>query len=89
MSIATQEINPKNMDLIALIQQVEAGNHIVLTRNGSRVARLIPEMPAKKTKEERRAILEKFQREASSKIVRDTDAAHSQDFLYDENGLPA
>jgi len=38
---------------------------------------------------ERRAVLEQFQHSASSKATSGPGAAHSQDFLYGEDGLPA
>jgi len=80
MLVAMKEVSEAGSQLPDLIRQVEAGNEVVLTRNGCHVARLIPAI---------RAALERFQRAASSKATFDTDAAHSQDFLYDDDGLPA
>lgn len=45
--------------------------------------RASPEVQAR-----RRAIIEAAQREAAEKALPGPDAAHSQDFLYDEDGLP-
>jgi len=87
MLATVKEVN-ETSPLSELVRQVEAGHEIVLTRNGSRVARLIPAMAAP-GKAERRAALERFQRSAFSKITPGPDAAHSQDFLYGEDGLPA
>ena len=39
----------------------------------------------RKTKEK---ILSRLLKESAGKICRDTDAAHSQDFLYGEDGMP-
>ena len=39
----------------------------------------------RKTKEK---ILSRLLNESAGKISRDTDAAHSQDFLYGEDGMP-
>jgi len=88
MLVAMKEVSEAGSQLPDLIRQVEAGNEVVLTRNGSHVARLIPAIsPA--IRAQRRAALERFQRAASSKMTPGLDAAHSQDFLYDEDGLPA
>jgi len=88
MLVALKDVSEEDAQLFDLIRQVEAGHEIVLTRNGCRVARLIPAMTPP-DRAERRAFLEQFQRAASSKATPATDAAHSQDFLYDQDGLPA
>jgi len=88
MLVAMKEVSEVGSQLPDLIRQVEAGSEVVLTRNGSHVARLIP-VVTPQIRAQRRAALERFQRAASSKATFDTDAAHSQDFLYDDDGLPA
>lgn len=74
--------------LTDLVRQAEAGGEVVLTRHGNPVARLVPIAPARLTPEKRRAVLESFLGIGKISDGDGTDAAHSQDFLYDENGLP-
>ncbi len=74
--------------LTDLVKQAEAGEDVVLTRHGQPVARLMPIKRAK-TREERRTLLEEISRRAAAKALPGPCAARSQDFLYDENGLPA
>lgn len=75
--------------LTDLVRRAEAGEDVVLTKHGRPAARLvgvrrIPIDPA-----ERRAIIDRIVRQARGKITPGPDAAHSQDFLYDEEtGLP-
>jgi len=88
MPVAIQDVTEAGAQLTDLVRQVEAGNEVVLIRNGCRVARLLPVIPPQK-RAERRALLEQFQHAASSKATPGPDAARSQDFLYDEDGLPA
>jgi prevent-host-death family protein len=73
--------------LTDLVRRAEAGDDVVLTRHGQDIVRLTPLRRALSTAE-RRAVLERFQREASARILPGPDAARSQDFLYDEDGLP-
>jgi len=87
MLVAIKEVSEAGPQLPDLVRQVEAGNEIVLTRDGCRVARLIPEVAAP-NQAARRAVMEKSQRSASSKITPGPTAADSQDFLYGEDGLP-
>jgi prevent-host-death family protein len=71
--------------LTELVRRAEAGDEIVLTRHGQAVVRLIP---VKKglSPETRRARLDEIL--ASAKPTPGPCAARSQDFLYDEHGLP-
>lgn len=86
MHIAVAEAETQ---LNALVERAEAGDEVVLTRDGRAAVRLVPvERSPAKTREERRAILERFARKASSKILPGPSAARSQDFLYDESGMP-
>lgn len=73
--------------LTDLVRQAEAGEDVVLTRHGRPVARIAPIAPDH-DRAARRAILERFRDEASAKITPGPSAARSQDFLYDEFGLP-
>jgi len=73
--------------LTDLVRRAEAGEEIVLTRHGQPAVRLVP-VESKLTAEEKRKILEDISARASVKALPGPDAARSQDFLYDEDGLP-
>jgi prevent-host-death family protein len=70
-----------------LLRMAEEGEEVIVTRHGKPIVSLTPvkTLPDKAT---RRAILEKLQRAGAAKGLGGEDAARSQDFLYDEFGLP-
>ena len=89
MDIAISSAGP---DLEDLVRRVEAGEAVVLTRNGLAVARLEPVAPKSTWKDmspgARRAAIDAVIA-AQPKLPDDgISAARSQDFLYDEFGLP-
>jgi prevent-host-death family protein len=71
--------------LTELVRRAEAGDEIVLTRHGHPAVRLVP---VKKRRDwtALRALIKEIQ--ASAKPNPGPGAARSQDFLYDESGLP-
>jgi prevent-host-death family protein len=71
--------------LTELVRRAEEGDEVILTRHGHPAVRLVPVVP-KLDQAARRAILEEIL--GSAKGTPGPDAAHSQDFLYDEDGLP-
>jgi prevent-host-death family protein len=73
--------------LTELVRRAEAGDEVVLTRHGQPTVRLVP-VRADRDGRSRRAILEMAQETAAAKLIPGPGAARSQDFLYDENGLP-
>lgn len=73
--------------LTELVRRAEAGDDVVLTRYGKAAVRLVPVVPAV-PRERRRAVMETAQRSAMVKVTAGIGAARSQDFLYDEDGLP-
>ena len=73
--------------LTELVRRAEEGQEVVLTRHGQPTVRLVP-IRAVRDGRSRRAILERAQEIAAAKLVPGPSAARSQDFLYDENGLP-
>lgn len=73
--------------LTELVRRAEAGDDVVLTRHGQAAVRIVPVMPLPDPKA-RRALLDAVRRSAAAKVAAGPDAAHSQDFLYDEAGLP-
>lgn len=72
--------------LTDLVRRAEAGDEVVLTRHGQPAARLVS-VGRKPSPEEKRAVLEALR--GSGKGSFGPDAARSQDFLYDDYGLPA
>lgn len=73
--------------LTDLVRRAEHGEDIVLTRHGRAVARLIA-IVRRPNQADRRAILNAVRAEAKQKATAGPPAERSQDFLYDENGLP-
>lgn len=78
--------------LAELVRRAEAGEEVVLV-DGDKTIRL--QMVRQKTPvadltpEQRRAVIEDIAERASAKAIYGPDAARSQDFLYDDYGLPA
>ena len=74
--------------LTDLVRRAEAGEEVVLTRHGRPAVRLVP--TGTPTDAARRlAIIEAVQASVADKVAPGPDAARSQDFLYDDDGLPA
>lgn len=76
-----------------LLDRAEAGEDVILTEGGRPVWRLQRIEPAADVappdvQARRRAVIEALQAEATAHATPGPDAARSQDFLYDENGLP-
>jgi prevent-host-death family protein len=81
--------------LADLVRRAEAGEEVVLTRHGQPVARLVPVDSKRKTPEEKHRALEEIVASAkAARLAREArgeagvSAERSQDFLYDEDGLP-
>lgn len=73
--------------LTALARRAEAGEDVVLTRHGRPSVRLVP-IVAKADRSTRRTVLDAVRKAASAKVAPGPSAARSQDFLYDDDGLP-
>lgn len=73
--------------LTDLVRRAEAGDDIVLTRHGQPTVRLVAVKPVMDVAT-RRKILESTRSAGMAKAVSGADAARSQDFLYDDAGLP-
>ncbi len=73
--------------LTELVRRAEAGDEVILTRHGQATVRLVP-VRTVPGKSDRRALLEAFSEEASALARPGPSAARSQDFLYDDDGLP-
>ena len=73
--------------LTDLVRRAEAGEDIVLTRHGHAVARLVAMRP--RTLGAGRAVrIAAVRARAAAKALPGPSARQSQDFLYDEDGLP-
>ena len=73
--------------LTELVRRAEEGEEVVLTRHGQPAVRLTP-VKRKPTREEKMALMEEIMA-AAPKDYAGPSAARSQDFLYDDEGLPA
>jgi prevent-host-death family protein len=74
--------------LLELVRRAEAGEEVVLTHEGRPLGVIAPfERP--QTPAERRAIIREIVGRRKRSADGWPDAAHSQDFLYDDDGLPA
>jgi prevent-host-death family protein len=73
--------------LTELVRRAEARDEVILTRHGHPAVRLVPVKPAADARR-RRALMEEVSAAGMRKISPGADAARSQDFLYDEDGLP-
>ena len=73
--------------LTELVRRAEAGDEVVLTRHGHAAVRLVP-IKVTPSAKSRRALLEMLRRSAANKATVGPNAAHSQDFLYGDDGLP-
>ncbi len=85
MQISVTEAKGKLTDLV---RRAEAGDEVILTRHGHAAVRLVP-MKAATDREKRRQRIQNIMDAAAVKASPGPCAARSQDFLYDENGLPA
>ncbi|MDE2928884.1 MAG: type II toxin-antitoxin system prevent-host-death family antitoxin [Acidobacteriota bacterium] len=73
--------------LTELVRRAEAGDEVVLTRHGHATVMLVPVLRRPDAKG-RRKVIGAIQAAVASKRTDGASAARSQDFLYDENGLP-
>jgi prevent-host-death family protein len=73
--------------LTELVRRAEAGEEVVLTRHGRDAIRFAPIKPVQSL-DERRRLLDSVQAAAAVKATAGVSAARSQDFLYDDDGLP-
>jgi prevent-host-death family protein len=73
--------------LTDLVRRAEAGEEVVLTRHGHAVVRLVA-MRAKPSAKNRAKLIDAVRAQAAAKATAGASAARSQDFLYDDEGLP-
>jgi prevent-host-death family protein len=80
-------VSEAKSQLTDLVRRAEAGEEVVLTRHGHAVARLAP-IRARPDAKARLAVITAVRAAAAGKASPGPDAARSQDFLYDDDGLP-
>ena len=73
--------------LTELVRRAEAGDDVILTRHGHAAVRLLP-IKSVLDRKSRKALLAAVRAAAAAKATDGPSAARSQDFLYDEGGLP-
>ena len=73
--------------LAELVRRAEESDEVVLTRYGKAVARLVP-VQLQPDAGTRRAVITEVQAAARNKRTEGASAVRSQDFLYDDDGLP-
>ena len=73
--------------LTELVRHAETGEEVVLTRHGKATVRLVPLQP-RPSANARRELIAAIQADAEDKRRAGASAARSQDFLYDDDGLP-
>ena len=84
-------VSDAKAQLTDLVRRAEQGEDVVLTRYGQVVAQIVPVRRARprRTREEFLAAIRSIQEQAKETMLLGPDAAHSADFLYDdETGLP-
>jgi prevent-host-death family protein len=88
-SVMHISVTDAKAQLTDLVRRAEAGEEIILTRHGHAAVRLVPvRLRITQTAAERRQIIESIRDSVRGKALPGPDAAHSADYLYDENGLP-
>lgn len=81
-------VSDAKAQLTELVRRAEAGEEVVLTRHGRAVVRLVA-VASLPTAAERRALMEEVRSTGRARATAGASAARSQDFLYDESGLPS
>ena len=74
--------------LTELVRRAESGDEVILTRHGQAAVRLVPVKPVQ-SREERMRIMLEIAESGARHALSGPCAASSQDYLYDEDGLPA
>jgi prevent-host-death family protein len=74
--------------LTDLVRRAEAGDEVILTRHGQPAVRLVAIRRKPLDPAARRKIIDEVRASGGAKATPGPSAARSQDFLYDEHGLP-
>ncbi len=73
--------------LTELVRRAEAGEDVILTRHGHAAVRLVP-VKAIPDRRAREALLQAVRAAGAAKATAGPTAARSQDFLYNDAGMP-
>ena len=79
--------NQRQAQLTELVRRAEAGEEVILTRDGQAAVRLVP-VEAAVAPAERSKLLEAVRSSGAAKARTGESAARSQDFLFGPDGLP-
>lgn len=82
-------VSDAKAQLLELVRRAQAGDEVVLTRHGQPAVRLVPVERKRLSPSELGSLIDDLQAAARAKSTPGPCAARSQDFLYDEDGLPA
>ncbi len=85
MRLAVTEAKARLTDLV---RRAEAGEEVVLTRHGQAVAQVIA-LHNRPSAKRRANLIASIRARAAKAIKKGPSAAESQDFLYDDDGMPA
>ena len=88
LSMTHVPVSDAKAQLTDLVRRAEAGEDVVLTRHGKDVVRLVAVHISPDLKARRLAGIRAAQALAEGKFPPGFSAARSQDFLYNEDGLP-
>lgn len=80
-------VSEAKAQLTELVRRAEAGDEVILTRHGQAAVRLVP-IKSEVDGKSRKALLEAARASGRAKATVGPSAAHSQDFLYGDDGLP-
>jgi len=80
-------VSEAKAQLTDLVRRAGRGEEVILTRHGQPAARLVA-MAATHDRATRRRLMEAISRAGAERIAEGASAARSQDFLYDDGGLP-
>ena len=80
-------VSDAKAQLTDLVRRAEAGEEVVLTRHGHAVAR-IAAVRSDADVAARLKIIDEVRRAGRAKAIPGENAARSQDFLYDDDGMP-
>lgn len=78
-------VSDAKAQLTDLVRRAERGDEVILTRHGHPAVRIVPVQAVPDLAERRRVMDEIYARAVTTP---GPCAARSQDFLYDEDGLP-
>ncbi len=80
-------VSDAKAQLTELVRRAEAGEEVILTRHGQPAVRLVAAQPPA-SGVERIALARRIMAAVPQSAKAGVSAAHSQDFLFDDKGMP-